>query len=187
MSVSVRRYHGVAIALHWLMALALVGLFGAGLWMTDLPLGTLKFEIYQLHKSLGITVLLLALVRLGWRFTHPVPAAPPAMTRWEQAAARASHVAFYALMIGIPLAGWAMVSVSVWNVPTVLYGLIPWPHLPLGGPDKVLEGNFKLVHEWLAIGLMTLLVLHVGAALRHHFALKDDVLARMVPGLTPKG
>ena len=180
------RYSTVAILLHWLIAVMIIGMVVMGIYMTGLPDARMseKFELYQLHKSFGITVLLLSLIRLGWRLTHRAPPLPAEMPGWEQWAARLTHVAFYLLMIGIPLSGWAMVSASPWNLPTVLFGTIDWPHLPYFSTvaDKpATEGMLKDLHEALAFGTVALLLLHVAAALKHHFIEGDDVLARMLP------
>ncbi|MEM6850083.1 MAG: cytochrome b [Pseudomonadota bacterium] len=185
-----KRYTSVAIALHWLIAFSIVGMAAAGLYMTQLPLThPNKFDLYQLHKSFGITVLLLSAARLGWRLTHPAPPLPSGMKDWERTAARFTHIAFYVLIIAIPFAGWAMVSASVYNIPTKLYGFIPWPHLPvLNALDnkEPVEEALKGIHEYLAFAALGLLVVHAGAALKHHFVNKDDVLTRMVPFLRPK-
>lgn len=182
------RYSFIAIALHWLIAAAILALFAIGTTMTALPDEriTLKFELYQLHKSLGITVLLLSVTRLIWRLTHRPPPLPKNLKPWERAAARFTHIGFYILIIAIPLLGWAMVSASPYNIPTVLYGQIPWPHLPVLPSledKKSVEDAFKLAHRTFAFAAASLLVLHVGAALKHHFILKDDVLARVIPFL----
>jgi cytochrome b561 len=106
------------------------------------------------------------------------------MPAHERAAASAAHGLLYLLLVGLPLTGWAVVSLSPFNIPTVLYGLVPWPHLPLASllPDKAsAEGALKLVHAYGAWLLTALLVLHVVAALRHHLILRDDVLHRMLP------
>ena len=179
------RYDRVALALHWLSAVAVVGLLGLGLVMTRLARGSsLQFELYQLHKSVGITVLALTLLRLAWRWRHPPPALPEAMPAWEKRAAAANHRLLYALLLAMPLGGWAVVSVARFNVPTLLYGVLPWPHLPflasLANKSPV-EDLLTRLHDaggWL---FLPLLALHVGAALRHHWRLGDDVLRRMLP------
>ena len=181
-------YTRVAIALHWLSALAVLGLIGLGLVMTHGDLAPMRrFELYQWHKSLGITVLALSLLRLGWRLTHRPPPLPPTLPRHERAAAHAAHAVLYGLLLGLPLVGWAVVSASPFNLPTVLYGIVPWPHLPVL-PDlsdkAAVEAVLKRVHAWGAWFLIGLPVLHVGAALRHHLALRDDTLRRMLPRLS---
>lgn len=191
------RYTVVAIAFHWLIALGVLMLIGIGLAMTQLGLAPMRqFQLYQLHKSIGITVLLLSLLRLCWRFGHRPPPLPAAMPRLEKRAASLTHGVLYALIIAMPLTGWAMVSASRYNIPTVLYGVLRWPHLPLLASlhnKGAVEAVLKQVHAYGAWVLIALLVLHVGAALRHHFALRDDTLWQMLPlvsrptSTTPEG
>jgi cytochrome b561 len=187
MSAAVQRYSVVAVVLHWLIGIAIVAMIAAGLIMTNMtPGSTAQFQLYQLHKSVGITVLLLSFVRLAWRLMHPVPPLPTTLKPWEHVAARVTHFGFYVLMIAVPFTGWAMVSASVFNIPTLLYGVIPWPHLPFL-PDlankEPIEEALSEIHELLAFGIVALLILHIGAALKHHFVLKDDVVTRMMPFL----
>lgn len=180
-----QRYGAVAIVLHWTIAFAIAGLLMLGTVMVRLtPGSSLQFELYQWHKSVGITVLALSLLRLGWRLAHPPPPLPANLRPWERALARLTHVGFYVLMLALPLSGWMIVSASLWNIPTVLYGAIPLPHLPILSTlehKKPVEDALKEVHEWLAITTTTLLVLHVAGALKHHFVLRDDTLLRMLP------
>jgi cytochrome b561 len=187
---SAERYGLIAMGLHWLIATAILAMLALGALMTDVsPASPLKFTLYQWHKSVGITILALSLVRLGWRLINPVPALPPHMPRWERLAARSTHVGFYALMLALPLSGWAMVSVSPWNIPTVLYGVVTLPHLPLAGivtDAKAAESAFKALHEGLGWSLVALLALHIGGALKHHFVVKDEVLVRMLPWRTAR-
>ena len=180
------RYSRIAITLHWLIALLIIGQLVGGKVMTNMGFSTLKFEIYQYHKSFGIMILLLSLFRLVWRLTHKAPALPETMLPWQKRVAHLSHKAFYILMIGIPLSGWAMVSASTLNIKTKLFKLIPWPHIPGITPSESLEKSLKNAHEWLAILVFLFLLLHVGAALKHHFKDKDDVLGRMIPWVKPK-
>jgi cytochrome b561 len=180
------RYSTVAIVLHWTIALLIVGQLAGGLFMVRLPneQAALKFQIFQLHKSFGITILVLSLFRLGWRLTHRPPPLPAAMPAWERLAARGVHIAFYVLLIAVPLAGWAYVSVAPLNVPTVLFGLVPLPHLPFavaGAEREALAESLAGLHEALAFTMAGLLVLHIAAALKHHFVNKDGVLAHMLP------
>lgn len=181
--MSADRYSRGAIVLHWLIALLIVGQIAGGFYMEALPDSdaAAKFRFFQLHKSFGLTILALSLVRLGWRLTHRPPALPAGMAGWERIAARATHAGFYALMIGAPLIGWAYVSVAPFNVPTVVFGVLPWPHLPLGGTNAALAETLSGLHGAAAWGFIGLLALHVGAALKHHFINRDDVLARMLP------
>ncbi len=181
-------YTRIAIVLHWLIALLIIGQIIGGWSMTHVieEGSATQFELYQLHKSFGISILLLSLARVGWRLTHPAPALPHSMAVWERRAARATHVLFYAFMIGVPIGGWLMVSASPYadSVPTYLFGLIPWPHLPFfsGVDDRAaITEILSEIHEIFAFAIGGLLILHVGAALKHHFVNRDDVLARMAP------
>lgn len=184
--VSARRYSAVAILLHWASALGVLVLIGLGLTMTHAGLAPLRqFQLYQWHKSVGITVLALTALRVLWRLTHRPPPHPAGMPARERRAAGAAHALLYLLLVGLPLTGWAVVSLSPFNIPTVLYGLVPWPHLPLADlvPDPAAaEGLLKRVHALGAWFLAALLAVHVAAALRHHLLLRDDVLRRMLPG-----
>ncbi len=189
------RYSSVAIALHWLIALAILLQLASGLWMVgalaEKDTQMLAFQVYQWHKSLGLTVLILSLLRLFWRLSHRAPPLPDGMTRWERIAAKGTHHLFYFLMILLPLTGWVVVSASSLGLPTLYWGLFQWPHLPLfgleAGTKAVLERAVGEVHEFLAYATIALLVLHVGAALKHHLVDRDDVLSRMLPFLRRAG
>ena len=177
------RYNTVAVALHWAIALLIVGNIAGGVFMHNLPNASpIKFDLYQLHKSFGLAVLALSLARLGWRLTHKVPALPEKTPGWQRLGARAAHWAFYGLMIATPLAGWAMVSVSPTDIPTRLFGVLPVPHLPFfaGVADRAAaEDFFAEAHEALAFAMLGLLALHMGAALKHRFLDRDGVLQSM--------
>ncbi len=133
-------------------------------------------------------MLALTVLRVLWRLTHRPPPHPTGMPARERMAASTAHGLLYLLLVGLPLTGWAVVSLSPFNIPTVLYGLVPWPYLPLAAfvPNPaVAEGVLKLVHAYGAWLLTALLILHVAAALRHHFIIHDDVLRRMLPARAP--
>lgn len=178
------RYGVVAVTLHWLIAVAVIGLYVVGSIMEDMKPSLQQFELYQLHKSFGISVLLLTAIRLVWRIANPQPGLPPGMPGWQRLAAKATHWGFYALLLAAPLAGWAMVSASSLNIPTVIFGLFTLPHIEIiaASPDKqALEGLFTNLHELAADGLLVLFIAHVGAALYHHIKLRDSVLLKMLP------
>ena len=179
------RYNQVAIVIHWLTALAIVSQYALGWTMISLrPPSYLHFALHQWHKSIGITILALSLARLIWRLLHRPPPLPAEMPAWERRAAKFSHVMLYVLLIALPLSGWALVSASPLKIPTVLYGIVPFPHLPILSdlPDKrEAQAVLKAVHAFGGWLLALLLAGHVGAALRHHFLLRDDVLVRMLP------
>lgn len=168
-----QRYSGGAILLHWTIALALGFQLALGFSM---PKDERGFELFQLHKSIGITILLLSLARLAWRLTHRPP--PPVEGGFQGFLAKAVHTGLYVFMIGMPLTGWAVVSTSRIEVPTVFWGLFSWPHLPL--PRSVNE-LAEETHEILALVVLALIALHVAGALRHQFLLKDGLLRRMGP------
>ena len=179
------RYTAVAITLHWVMALGVLALAALGLVMVHGHLGLgRKFALYQLHKSIGVTVLIVAVLRLAWRYAYPPPPLPTHMPPLERLTAHAGHWLLYFYLIALPLTGWALVSASVLNIPTHLYGVIPWPHLPelssLHNKAPV-EAFLKMIHRYGAWTLLVLIAGHAGAALRHHFVLKDGVLLRMLP------
>ncbi len=176
------RYTSVAIALHWAMAVLLIFMILLGWNMDD------NEARFQLHKSVGITILFLALARLGWRFANPPPPLPEDMPNREKTLSHLVHVTFYALMIGIPLGGWFMVSVSPFQVSTVLYGVLSWPHLPFteGLRGEALYGVVEFFHSKGAWLILVLLALHVAGAVKHEFGAEDGVLKRMLPGLFGK-
>lgn len=171
------RYSATAIALHWLMALLLIGLFTVGLYMSDLPLSPQKLKIYSWHKWAGVTAFLLVLLRLAWRIGHPPPSLPAAMPGWQKTAAHGLHHLLYLLMIAIPLSGWLMSSAKGFQ--TVYFGVLPLPDLV--EKDKALGELLESLHSGLNYGFAALVVAHVGAALKHHLVDRDDVLSRMLP------
>jgi cytochrome b561/polyisoprenoid-binding protein YceI len=169
-----QRYSWGAILLHWGIALALAFQLALGFSM---PKDERGFALFQLHKSVGITILLLSLARLAWRLTHRPP--PAVEGGFQGFLAKAVHTLLYAFMIGMPLTGWAVVSTSPIQVPTLFWGAIPWPHLPLPGS---LNESAEATHEILAWIGISLILLHVAGALRHQLLLKDGLLRRMGPG-----
>jgi len=179
------RFGLVAIFLHWLIALLFVAMIALGLTMTALALtDPLTFPLYQLHKSIGVTIFALVALRLLWRETGRVPPLPADLPRFERVAAKLTHWGLYAILIAMPLTGWVIVSASPLGIPTVLYGLVKLPHIGFiaARPDKeAIEHVASTVHEVLAWSGVALVVLHAGAALRHHVLLKDDVMRRMLP------
>lgn len=181
------RYNDVAIGLHWAIALLILGLLAFGKFMTGLAEDDpLRFVLTQWHKTFGITVLLLAGIRLVWRLTHSAPALPADDPAWQKAAAHVTHVLLYVLMFAIPLTGWAMVSASTLNVDTLLFDVIPWPHLPLP-TSEALEHRFHELHHLGGNVLIVLFLLHAGAAIKHRVIDKDGVLARMLPDWSSAG
>lgn len=187
------RYSAVAMLLHWLIAALLFANIWYGWRMGQLK-GLARYELFQLHKSIGISVLILSLVRLGWRLVAAPPPLPTSMTRFERIAAGATHWLLYGLMIVLPLTGWVIVSASPYNLPTVLFRIdsLRWPHLALIHDlpivtRKLIEDQVGDIHEWLAWSLLALAALHIAAAIKHLVWDRDDVAARMVPFLPRQG
>lgn len=194
-----QRYTAVAIVLHWAIAAAILFMIPLGFWMhEEAEHGNVTnglFTAYQLHKSIGLTVLALSLVRLAWRLMNPPPPLPEHMPGWEKFVAKATHWAFYALIIAMPLTGWLYVSAG-WSihdqaplpVPTRWFGFFEVPHLfglnqaPLDVREDTAEAALT-AHAYLGFAALGLAALHVAAALKHHFFDKDETLAHMVPGL----
>ena len=171
------RYDAVAQSFHWLIAALIVVQFALAWDADDLPLGLRKLALLARHKSFGMTVLMLAVLRLAWRWSHRPPALPKSMTPVEVRLAQLTHVAFYGLLFAMPLSGWLMSSAKSYSVSW--FGLFTWPDLIAKN-----EPAFNLLretHEVLGWGLLAIATLHVLAALKHHFWNKDGVLLRMLP------
>ncbi|KQP22062.1 cytochrome b [Pseudorhodoferax sp. Leaf267] len=176
------RYSATAIALHWVLGLAIVGMFGVGLYMTSLPFSPARLKLYNWHKWAGMTVLTLSALRLLWRLTHRPPPLPAhvanAMPRWQHVAHHSTHHLLYALFFIVPLVGWAYSSAA--GFPIVWFGLVQLPDLVAPNPE--LAEAIKPWHAYTAYALAALVVLHVAAALKHQFIDRDGLLARMLPG-----
>jgi cytochrome b561 len=175
--MSTARYTATAVGLHWLMAVLILAIFGVGLYMTGLPLSPTKLKIYSWHKWAGVTAFLLACVRIAWRAGHRPPPLPYAMPHWQQLAAHGGHALLYLLMFAIPLTGWLMSSAKGFQ--TVYFGVLPIPDLL--AKDKELGDALRDVHATLNYLMIAVVAGHAGAALKHHYIDRDDILARMAP------
>ena len=173
-------YTATAKLLHWLMAALLFGLLALGWYMHDLPLSPDKLKLFSWHKWAGVTAFLLLGFRLLWRISHRPPALPESMPKLMQFAAHAGHLMLYVLMIAIPLSGWLMSSAKGFQ--TVYFGLLPIPDLL--DKNKELGDLLVLVHKSLNLLFIAVLSGHIGAALKHHFIDKDDILTRIAPRLS---
>jgi len=171
-------YTRTAISLHWLMALGLIGAFSLGVYMHELPLSPFKLKLYAWHKWAGVSLFMLVLVRLAWRLSHPAPPLPTSMPAALRVLAHVVHVALYVLMLAIPLSGWLMSSAKGFQ--TVWFGVIALPDLL--SKNTELGDLLQSVHEALNLSMAALVVAHIGAALKHHFIDRDDILRRMLPG-----
>ncbi|MCX7179648.1 MAG: cytochrome b [Proteobacteria bacterium] len=172
-------YTRTAIILHWLTALAILCAFPLGVYMHELPLSPRKLQLYSYHKWLGLSVLLLAALRLLWRSLHRPPPLLAGMPRWQEVIAQYMHHGLYLLLLAVPLSGWLMSS--AFGIPVVWFGVLPLPDLI--GKDKELGELLKEVHETLNYTLLLLVAIHAAAAIRHHVFERDGTLQRMLPFL----
>jgi cytochrome b561 len=180
------RYGNVAMALHWLIALLAIGNLCSGLTFAELMShdNPWRFTIIQTHKSIGLTILVLSVIRLIWRLMNPVPPLPLEMSTLLKFVARLTHYLFYFLIIAIPLAGWLLVSASPSGIPTMYFGLFAWPNLPffdgLARPERAHYAHtFAAAHSYMAFLTIALVLLHVAGALYHQFIRHDNVMRRM--------
>ncbi|MEO8723562.1 MAG: YceI family protein [Sphingobium sp.] len=177
------QYSRSAIVLHWAIALLLLFQLGLGWHMMSMGQGAGMYSAFQFHKSVGILILVLSVARVGIRFAKPPPR-EVAMDRKTALLVKAVHFGLYAFMIGAPLTGWAVVSTAKINIPTRLFGVLPWPHLPI---TKAWHGLAELGHwalAWIALGLI---LLHLAGAIRHHLGkhTAENVIGRMIPVVAP--
>jgi cytochrome b561 len=170
-------WNGVLKFLHWLVALLIFTQFALGWLAVTWRLSPTKLDLFVWHKSIGMLVLTLVVLRLVWRLATPAPPLPAAMPRWERIAARASHALLYVVMLGMPFSGWVVQSAS--GVPFRIFRRIALP--PIAAVDKHMAELAAQVHFALGLLLAAILVVHIGAALRHHFIQHDNVLTRMLP------
>lgn len=171
------RWGVVSQLLHWLVVLLILTTGTIGLLMGDMRASPTKVEIYALHKSLGLTILALAVLRFAWRMYAGAPRPPSDTPRWQDRFAAFTHWLLYALLFAIPLSGWAFNSAA--GYPLQWFKLFNVPRLVARDADlRQIAGN---VHEWLFWSLVAVALLHAAAALYHHFILRDDTLARMLP------
>ena len=173
------RYTHTAVILHWLIALLIFAAFPLGLYMHDLPLSPTKLRLYSYHKWIGVAVFMLAVIHMSWRIRHRPPLLPDTMQKWEKIAAHATHHTIYLLLLIIPLSGWVMSSAKGFQ--TVWFGVLPLPDLI--GKNKELGATLESLHSILNYVMLGLVLAHVGAALKHHFFVRDDILTRMLPFL----
>ena len=170
-------YTDTAIALHWLIAFLILATLPLGVYMSNLPLSPDKLKFYSWHKWIGITLLMLAVLRLLWRAKHMPPRLPDPMPRWQRRASHAVHFLLYALLFAVPLSGWTMSSAKGFQ--TVWFGMLPLPDLV--GKDKALGQLLTTLHQGLNLVLVALIATHVAAAVKHHFIDRDATLRRILP------
>ena len=171
------QWGSISKLLHWLVVLLILAMAWIGLTMGDLPNGPDKIATYALHKSIGITILVLVLLRLGWRLHAGAPAPVPGTPNWQDRIASLTHWALYALPLAMPISGWVLNSSS--GFPLQWFGLVNLPAIV--GRDQELHELAENMHETLFWILITLVVLHAAAAFYHHLFQRDATLARMLP------
>ncbi len=173
---STTSYTVTARVLHWLIAVGILGMFGLGLYMVNLPLSPTKLKLYSWHKWAGISIFLLALIRVLWRIRHQAPALPKHYSPFVKTAAHVGHMLLYVLMFLAPLSGWLMSSAK--GVQTVWFGVLPLPDvLP---ENKALGDALLTVHQTVNYVFMATVAGHALAALKHHFIDRDNTLRRML-------
>ncbi|TIU13312.1 MAG: cytochrome b [Mesorhizobium sp.] len=173
------RYGWAMIILHWLIGLIFIGQFVLGFVMMRIDSQRTSFELIQLHKSFGFLLLGLVILRIAWRVGNAAPALPPSVGTLERKAAPLAHLALYAFQVALPLSGWALVSVSTLEIPTMPFNQFVMPDLPLAESDAA-ESFWSAAHWYLAYAGIALVALHLLAAMRHHFLLRDSVLTRII-------
>lgn len=175
---TVDSFGSIAKFFHWVMALCIIGMLAVGLMMVDMEPSPAKIKLYGLHKSTGVVVLLLATLRLTWRFLNPVPRLPGSLHPWHYRLAKLSPLALYALLIMMPLSGITLSQAA--GYPVMVYDLFALPNII--SKNLELSKTAVMIHTYGAFALIGLLGLHASAALYHHFVLKTNVLRRMLPG-----
>ena len=179
------RYSPVGVAFHWIMAALVLFQIGWGFWTDWMMPGGDKVQAYQIHSAAGLPILVLALLRGAWRIVIPGPENDADGLGWQTNMAHVTHWLFYLCFFGLPLSGWVMWSSIASPGPLQLAGILPWPQVPLG--SLAVETRFEVlqaaetVHRYLVILLLVLIPAHVGAALKHHFWSRHDVLRGMLP------
>jgi cytochrome b561 len=169
------RYGLIMVLFHWLMALLIIGLLILGIYMVRVPISVWKLKLFGWHKDFGVLALMLVAGRLAWRLGDVLPTLDQ-LAPWERLAAHAMHWTLYTFMVLLPLSGWLLTSAA--GLPVSFFGLFVLPDLV--GPNEELRLFFTDVHQWLAYILIVLICGHMGAALKHHFINKDDILRRIL-------
>jgi cytochrome b561 len=168
---------------HWTLAVLILAQIALGLTARGWRLSPTKLDLFVWHKSIGILILVVVALRIVWRLANPAPSHPAGMPVWERIAARFAHVLLYLLMLALPFSGWIINSAS--NIPFRIFW--QWPLPAIVARSDATADLAKDLHYWLFMAIGLVLAAHIGAALRHHFVLRDDVLRRMLPGRAGRG
>lgn len=177
MTPVVTRYTKPAILLHWLTVLFVIVTFPLGVYMHKLEFSPFKLQLVSYHKWIGVTIFMLTVLRLAWRVLHKPPPLPETIPAWQQRVAHGLHHLLYLLLLAIPVSGWLMSSAK--GVPVVYFGLVQLPDLV--GKDRELGDMLQEIHEALNLGMLALVIMHIGAAFKHQFIDKDFLMLRMSP------
>lgn len=180
-TIAAARYSRGAIALHWTIAVLIV-LNIAAAWVSEGMSKADRAMVMGNHKAIGLIILALSLAMLVWRLMHKPPPLVQTLKPWEAVLAKVVHFALYALMIGLPLTGWAMVSGFSKGKPVSIFGLFDVPALPVGVEKAVIE-NYAGLHTLFGFAMVGLVAVHVAGALKHQFIDRDGTLRRIVPGM----
>jgi cytochrome b561 len=174
------RYGAIALVFHWSMALLVMGLAALGLYMVTLPdvgFNTKKVTLVIYHKEFGLLAIVLLAARLSWRVSQILPRLVENQPDWQKIAARFAQLSLYGLLFALPMTGYFMSSAA--GIPVSFLGLFTLPDFIHRDDD--LFRLYVAIHQWLGYGLILLVAVHAGAALRHHFVFKDDTLRKMLP------
>lgn len=171
-----QRYRGAARLLHWLTAAVVLLTMPVGFVLLELPAGVLQDTLFDLHRSVGILVLVLVVLRIGYRLKNPPPPLPDDLAAWQHMTARWAHRLLYTLLIAMPILGWW--GTSAYGAPIKVFWLFELP--PLVAPDRAVAERVLALHGWIGLLFSATIMLHVAAALHHHFVRRDDVLRRML-------
>ncbi len=178
------RYSNGAILLHWAIAALIASNIVVGVRMRDME-GASKLDFIQAHETIGLSVLILSLIRIAWRVTHRPPALPPGTRSWERWLARGVHVGLYVIMFALPLSGWIVVSTRISLPPISLFVVVPWPWFPVvhdfasSHAGQIGKIPFQ-THVWLGRTTLLLILLHLAGAMKHAI-FRDGVAWRMLP------
>lgn len=179
------RYSPVGVAFHWVMALLVLFQLGWGFYTDVLMPGGDKIRAYQIHSAVGLPILVLTFFRAAWRIVIPGPINDADRLGWQSTFAHVTHLLFYFCFVALPLSGWIMWSSIASPGPLQLGGVLPWPQMPMENLSTELRfailGAAERVHHWLIVLLLVLIPAHAGAALKHHFWDRHDVLRGMLP------
>lgn len=180
LAAPIERYHSISIILHWLIAIAVVFMFTSGLYMVNADISKAQqYNLFQIHKGAGVLVLLSVTMRVLMRLFLKAPALPDKLNSTEKRYALGGHVALYIGMICMPLSGWLMVSASPFGLPTIVFDMFEWPHIPGVSRNKSVETLARNVHWYLGLSFLLMLVIHIAAVIKHKRKDNINLLNRM--------